>query len=322
LSIVANSVNEFVVLVDDQVIDASLMGFKLRGHLVVLKVDDPDFTIAATDNQLLATLVECAAVCDDIAHVNRTNLLYSADVPNFDDAIGVSRSDVLATDGELGVVDGIQVSVESLDSESTSHIPNADSTIGRSCDEEVREGLEVQSIDAVSVLPVLLPNLQSLQVVQLEHAVSACGNGKVTCVMEFDFPDWSRVDVRECVSNPAAKEIPELQVAIAARSYQVGTGWVEVDGCDPVFVACAGHDFLSCFHVVDLPRAVVGTCGDELFPRVQGKSTDSFVVGLNAPLILHPLCQRFELPSKVRIWAGVFRIWRVLGGSAQRAHRH
>ena len=61
---------------------------------------------------------------NSVSAVDLEELLDHPDVPYLDHAIGVRGGDVLASDGELSIVDGVQMTVESLHSEARAHIPN------------------------------------------------------------------------------------------------------------------------------------------------------------------------------------------------------
>ena len=103
-----------------------------------------------------------------VAGVDADDLLDHSDVPYLHDSIRVARSDILTTNGELCVIDCVQMAVECLHGKAGTHVPNGDTLICGTTDEEVREWLEVKTVDRVCVLTVLLTNLQSMQIVKLD----------------------------------------------------------------------------------------------------------------------------------------------------------
>lgn len=204
------------------------MCLESAGHLVRLEVNHFDFTVRAADYQLLATLVKVAAVGDHVADVDGADLLDCTDVPDFDDAVAVCRCDVLAANRKLGVIDRVQMSVESLHGKSSAHVPDRNSLVSGPRDEKIRERLEVESVHGIGMLSELLPHFKGVQVVQFDSTIAARRQCKVACVVELDSPDWSSVYVRKGMREALAYEVPELQVAVAACRDQMRARWMEV----------------------------------------------------------------------------------------------
>ena len=103
-TITANRVKRWVVLVEDKISDRALMRLEWILHFISFNVDEFDFSVGATDGYLLASFVKFTAVCYRIASVDIYHFLYHPDVPYFDDTIGVTRTDVLPSDGEGTVI--------------------------------------------------------------------------------------------------------------------------------------------------------------------------------------------------------------------------
>ena len=61
---------------------------------------------------------------------------------------------------------------ERLHGQAGAHVPDRDGAVGATTDEEVCEGLEVETVNAVSVLAVLLADLERVQIEQLDGAIS------------------------------------------------------------------------------------------------------------------------------------------------------
>ena len=158
-------------MVEDQVVDRALVRLDCARDLVSLHVDELDFTVGATDSDLLARLVEFDTVGDRVASVQIAHLLHHSDIPDLHDTIRVARTDVLTSDRESAVVDRVQVTEKSLHGQTRPHIPNGDRSVGATTDEEVGKWLEVEAIDAVSVLTVLLSHLERVEIEKLHRAV-------------------------------------------------------------------------------------------------------------------------------------------------------
>ena len=61
---------------------------------------------------------------------------------------------------------------ERLHGQAGAHVPDRDGTVGTATDEEVCERLEVKTVNAVSVLAILLADLERVQIEQLDGAIS------------------------------------------------------------------------------------------------------------------------------------------------------
>jgi len=105
------------------------VALELADNFGFLNVDHLDLCIRATDSQELASLVESAAVRNSVSSVHGGNLLHHADIPYFDDSVTVCRADVLTSNRELSVIDGVQVTVEGLHGEPSPHVPNGKSLV-------------------------------------------------------------------------------------------------------------------------------------------------------------------------------------------------
>jgi len=66
------------------------VGLKASSHLAIsLNVEHFDFTIRATNNNILARLIEGYAVNRGVANISRENLRYLADVPQLANAVRI-----------------------------------------------------------------------------------------------------------------------------------------------------------------------------------------------------------------------------------------
>eukprot|EP00353_Schmidingerella_taraikaensis_P005476 CAMPEP_0185572400 /NCGR_PEP_ID=MMETSP0434-20130131/4341_1 /TAXON_ID=626734 ORGANISM="Favella taraikaensis, Strain Fe Narragansett Bay" /NCGR_SAMPLE_ID=MMETSP0434 /ASSEMBLY_ACC=CAM_ASM_000379 /LENGTH=66 /DNA_ID=CAMNT_0028188265 /DNA_START=169 /DNA_END=369 /DNA_ORIENTATION=- len=66
------------------------MGLDVVDYLASFNADKLDVTIAASDGDLLASLVEFDDVGDGVASVQIGHLLDHPDVPNFDDTVRIT----------------------------------------------------------------------------------------------------------------------------------------------------------------------------------------------------------------------------------------
>ena len=167
------------------------------GHFSLLYRDLFDLAVRASHIQDLACLVELSAVGNRVAGVYVHDFLNHPDVPDLDHTIRICRGNILASDRELGVVDGVQVAVESLYCQTCAHVPNRDTLIGSATHEEIGEGLEVEAVHGVSVLSILLPHLEGVQIEQLDSALTTCREHEVASVVELHFPDRLGVAIGE-----------------------------------------------------------------------------------------------------------------------------
>ena len=94
-TIAANRVDGGIVLVEDQIVDRSFMRLELACNFLALNIDEFDLAIAATNSDLLASLVELADVSNCVTCVDVEDFLHHPDVPHFDDSVRVTRRDVL-----------------------------------------------------------------------------------------------------------------------------------------------------------------------------------------------------------------------------------
>ena len=106
-AIAANRVHNTVVVVEDKIIDRTLVCLKRVSDLSALHIDELDISIAAADCNLLACLVKLTAMSDRITSVKVDNFLHHPDVPDLDNTIRVNGANVLATDRERTVIDGV-----------------------------------------------------------------------------------------------------------------------------------------------------------------------------------------------------------------------
>ena len=173
------------------------MSLQCRSYFTLLYRDLFDLAVGASHIQDLACLIELSAVCNRVAGVYVHDFLNHPDVPDLDHTIRICRGNILASDRELGVVDGVQVAVESLHCQTRAHVPNRDTLIGSPAHEEIGEGLEVEAVHGVSVLSILLPHLEGMQIEQLDGALATCREDEVACVVELHFPDRLGVAIGE-----------------------------------------------------------------------------------------------------------------------------
>jgi len=90
---------------------------------------------------------------------------------------------------------------EGLNRQPRAHVPNRDRSVSTTTNEEVSIRLEIETVYTVSVLAVLLANLERVQIEKFHSTISRCGEGEISRIMELDFPDWPGVNVGESVSN-------------------------------------------------------------------------------------------------------------------------
>ena len=114
--------------------------------LVSLHLDYTDVSIRTTNSDIPSILVDADTECYSIPAVNLHDLLYHPDVPSLEDTVGVTRCYVVAAHRELSILDRIEMSVEGLDSEACSHVPDGQRAIGTTRHEEVSVGLEGQGV--------------------------------------------------------------------------------------------------------------------------------------------------------------------------------
>ena len=116
----------------------------------------------------------------------------------------------MPADGELRILYGVEMPVESLDGQARSHVPNGQGAVRAPRDEKVRVGLEGEGVDGVCVRTVLLPLLEGVQIEELNSAITTGTEHEVPRVVELGPPDGSGVHICEGVRNTCAHEIPEL----------------------------------------------------------------------------------------------------------------
>lgn len=114
----------------------------------------------------------------------------------------------MAADGELRVLDRVQVPIECLDGEARAHVPDREGAVRTARDEEVRVRLEGKRVHGVRVRTVLLPLLQGVQVKELNSAISASAQHEIASVVELDLPNGPGMHVGERVCDSCAHEIP------------------------------------------------------------------------------------------------------------------
>ena len=96
-TVAAGRVNRRVVLVKDEVTDRAIVRFDYATDLVALYVHEFDFTIGATNSDLLASLIEFTDMRDCVASVKISNFLNHTDIPDFQDTVRIARGNVLAS---------------------------------------------------------------------------------------------------------------------------------------------------------------------------------------------------------------------------------
>jgi hypothetical protein len=101
------------------------VGFEFSADFTALiDVNHSDLSICAANCKHFSCLIESAAVSCDIANIDGRDFLDHADVPDFYDTVGVSGGDVLTTNAELGIINSVEMTVESLHRQACSHVPN------------------------------------------------------------------------------------------------------------------------------------------------------------------------------------------------------
>lgn len=75
--------------------------------LVALHLYNTDVRIRATNSDIPGILVNGDGESNGVSTIDLHNLLYHSDVPSFENTIRIARSDVVASDGELSILDRI-----------------------------------------------------------------------------------------------------------------------------------------------------------------------------------------------------------------------
>jgi hypothetical protein len=91
---------------------------------VALHLYNTDIRIRATNSDKSSVLIDGNGECDGISAIDLHNLLNHSDIPGFEDTVGIARCNIMASDRELRVLYSIEVTVEGLNSETRSHVPN------------------------------------------------------------------------------------------------------------------------------------------------------------------------------------------------------
>ena len=250
------------------------MSFKAVRNLAPIYANELNVTITASDGDLLASLVEFTDVRDSVSCVDIDNFLDHPDVPNLENAIRITWTYVLAADWESTIIDGIEMSEESLYRKTCPHVPDRYRSVCTSAYEEICERLEVKAVNAVSMLSVLMAYLEGVQVEKFHWAVIGGWKREIASVVELYLPDWACVHICKSMRNRGGHKVPKLDTAITARSNQVTTSRVEVDCRNPVTVTFACHYVFATFHVPDFPGAVIRCSRNDLLPLVQCHAAD------------------------------------------------
>ena len=106
-----------------------------------------------------------------ISCVKVGHLLHHTNIPYFHDTIRVARGDILAANREAAVINCVQMAEECLHGQARPHIPNRDTAIGGARNEEVSEGLEVETVDRICMLTILLSHLERVQIEEFHSAI-------------------------------------------------------------------------------------------------------------------------------------------------------
>ena len=269
-AVTACRVQASVFLVHNQLGDCRvLVGFEFRADFAsLIDVDHSYFAICTANCKHFSRLVESTTVSCDITDIDSRDFLDHADVPDFHDTVRISRDDVLTTNTELGIINSVEMAVESLHSQACSHVPNGQSLVGWTTDEEVCERLESKAIDRVCVRAILLPQFYGMKVKKFDCACAISTENEVSGIMEFRLEDGSSSNVRKRVSDTTLHKVPKFYAAVTSRRNQMRACWMEVNTTDPVLMTLSSHDVLTGLHVPYLPKAVI-TCGsDDLFAHM------------------------------------------------------
>jgi len=137
------------------------------------------------------------------------HFLHHSDVPYFYNSIWVARADQGTTNGKIGIVDWVQMTVESLNGQSCSHIPNAYRFVAATWNKEISPGLEVNAVDWVCMSSIGLAHLFSIEIKQLHWCVHRSAKNEVACVVKLCCPDRSCVFEKSCGAAWVDK-VPDL----------------------------------------------------------------------------------------------------------------
>jgi len=87
-------------------------------------VNHANVSVRASNCYGFGIFIEGATVSDDITDVNSHDFLDHSNIPDLENTIRVTRTNILSTDRELSVINRVQMSIEGLYSKSSSHIPD------------------------------------------------------------------------------------------------------------------------------------------------------------------------------------------------------
>ena len=132
------------------------MTFELRSDLSLLDVDNFDFWVGAPNSEGFGGFVERQAVGNGISSIDRSKLLNHSDIPKLNDSVRVACRNISAINRKLTVINCIQMAVESLDGQTSSHIPDGCAPICGATYKEVSEKLEIHTVNWVGVRSKLL----------------------------------------------------------------------------------------------------------------------------------------------------------------------
>ena len=98
-------------------------------------------------NNIFVTFIKDSTVGAGEATIELTGLLDHSDVPDFVDAVAVTRDDHVSAKVELHSVNSVVVTVESLHAEVRSDIPQRDCFVSCARDEHAGVGLPMDGVD-------------------------------------------------------------------------------------------------------------------------------------------------------------------------------
>lgn len=133
--------------------------------------------------------------------------------------------------------------------------------------------------------------------------------------MELDLPNGTSADISESVGNWWTHKVPQLDASVASTRDQVWARRVEINCRDPVSVAFPSHDVFICFHIPNLPSAVVGGSCHNLLTLMEGHASDSSSVSLNLSIAIKSVGNRLVSLGQEGIRPGVLRHSRVSGNT-------
>lgn len=149
-------------------------------HHAGVHLHQSDQTVAAGNSQRLPRWAERHLVGRQRSRIYRGHgQRRLPDIPQVDDATGVTRCHDVACQAEGSVVAGVLVSMEGCGADTQSGVPHGESFVSRAGEEEVGEGQEADTVDGGGVATQCEAAALAVQVPKLRGSVGRAGSQKV-----------------------------------------------------------------------------------------------------------------------------------------------